>query len=74
LIADIEDDLAVSLESLPLLPTSARRAVAAAQMLFGELNLLIWDTPADELIETRISVPTSKKLFILLKAIMTGRA
>ncbi|MFM6966373.1 MAG: phytoene/squalene synthase family protein [Rhodoluna sp.] len=70
LIADIEADLAVSAKTLPLLPAGSRKAVAAAQMFFAALNDRIRNTPAEVLIETRISVPNSQKLVILGKALL----
>ncbi len=70
LIEDIENDLATSAKTLPLLPRGSRKAVAAAQMFFQALNERIRNTPAEVLIETRISVPNSQKLVILTKALL----
>jgi phytoene/squalene synthetase len=70
LIDDIEADLEVSAKTLPLLAPGSRRAVAAAQMFFAALNDRIRNTPAEVLIETRISVPNSQKLVILTKALL----
>ncbi|CAB4630869.1 unannotated protein [freshwater metagenome] len=70
LIEDIENDLAASAKTLPLLPVGSRKAVAAAQMFFQALNERIRNTPAEVLIETRISVPNSQKLVILAKALL----
>jgi phytoene synthase len=70
LIDDIEADLEVSAKTLPLLAPGSRRAVAAAQMFFAALNDRIRNTPAEVLIETRISVPNSQKLVILAKALL----
>lgn len=70
LIEDIESDLATSAKTLPLLPVGSRKAVAAAQMFFEALNDRIRNTPAEVLIETRISVPNSQKLVILAKALL----
>lgn len=68
LVADIDKDLRLSAESLPLLPSSARRAVAAAQLLFTQLNRQISKTSAQELINRRISVGAPQKLALLIKA------
>lgn len=68
LVADIDADLAVSAASIPLLPRGARRAVIAAHELFAELNRRIGNTPAEQVINTRISVPTFSKLMILVRA------
>lgn len=61
LIADIRSDLAASAKTLPMLPKSSRRAVTLAQSLFEELTDRIEQTPASELLNTRISVPASVK-------------
>jgi phytoene synthase len=70
LIDDISADLEVSAKTLPLLSPGSRKAVAAAQMFFAALNERIRNTPAEVLIETRISVPNSQKLAILAKALL----
>jgi len=70
LIEDIQADLDTSAKTLPLLPAGSRKAVAAAQMFFEALNDRIRNTPAEVLIETRISVPNSQKLVILTKALL----
>ncbi|MEY4310690.1 MAG: hypothetical protein RLZ71_616 [Actinomycetota bacterium] len=72
LVADIRADLAKSAASIPLLPKGSRRAVAAAHLLFEELNERIAVTEAKELITTRISVPNSQKLLIILKVLLGG--
>lgn len=70
LVADINHDLALSAQSLPLLSPSARRAVAAAQLLFTQLNRQIERTSAKELITRRISVSALQKTALLIKAVM----
>lgn len=70
LIEDIQADLLISAKTLPLLPAGSRKAVAAAQMFFEALNERIRNTPAEVLIETRISVPNAQKLVILAKALL----
>ena len=70
LIEDIRADLDKSAKTLPLLSRGSRKAVAAAQMFFEALNERIDTTPAETLIETRISVPNSQKLVILVKAVL----
>jgi phytoene synthase len=72
LVSDIEADLQVSAATLHLLPSDSRRAVAAAQMFFAELNRRIRNTAAEKLIETRVSVPNSVKILILTKALIGG--
>jgi phytoene synthase len=73
LVADINEDLKVSAQSLPLLPRSARAAVTAAQLLFTELNQTIGNTEAKKLIETRISVGNAKKLWLLAKSFLGAK-
>lgn len=73
LVADIDSELEKARETLALLPKSAVRAVAAAELLFAELNRRIERTPANELITRRISVPNFTKLALLLRAIISGK-
>lgn len=68
LTSDIDNDLRVSAEALPLLPKSSRTAVTAALLLFGELNRKIGNTSAQDLINTRISVNNLAKLALLVRA------
>lgn len=70
LVKDIKEDLALSAKTIPLLPSSSRKAVVAAQLLFDALNRKIQKTPATKLIKTRIRVTDIQKLFILLKAMI----
>lgn len=65
---DIDHDVRVAAESIPLLPQSAKPAVTAALLLFAELNRKLAKTPAVELIQTRIRVGNIKKLWLVLKA------
>jgi phytoene/squalene synthetase len=74
LVKDIDADLAISSQSLDLLPGSARRAVTAAQLLFQSLNRQIEKTPASELIDKRISVSNFQKVFVLLRSMMGAKA
>ena len=70
LVKDINNDLALSARTIPLLPKSSRRAVVAAQLLFTALNKKIAETPAETLIRARIRVNDLHKLFILFKAMI----
>ena len=70
LLADIRADLKTSSQSLKFLPTSSRKAVSAAQMLFTELADRIEKTPAEQMLKARISVPNITKFFIVLKALV----
>jgi hypothetical protein len=47
--------------------------VTAAQLLFTELNHKIGNTEAKKLIETRISVGNSKKLWLLAKSFLGAK-
>lgn len=73
LVADINQDLKVSAQSLSLLPKSARAAVTAAQLLFAELNRKIGNTEASKLIETRISVGNFTKLSLVVKSFLGAK-
>lgn len=73
LIADIENDLLHSAQTIPLLPKSSRRAVILAQSLFTELTDRVRATPASELIHTRVSVPTITKARCAVSAVL-GKA
>ena len=70
LLAEIRADLAQSSKALKFLPTSSRKAVSAAQMLFTELANRIEKTPAEKMLSARISVPNTVKFFIVLKALI----
>lgn len=73
LIADIDADLRLSAQSLPLLTRGARVAVTAAQLLFAELNRKIGNTSAQDLINTRISVSNLTKLVLVLRAFLGAK-
>lgn len=64
----IRKDIEVATQGLKLLPSSSRRAVAAALMLFAELANRIEATRAEDLLRARIRVPNNVKLWIALKA------
>lgn len=74
IVADIDRDLTVSARAIAELPRNCRTAIAAAQGLFSELNDRIRETPASQLLETRIRVPAPIKLRILAGAALTRRA
>ena len=73
LIEYIRADLRVSAEGLSMLPSSSRKAVAAAHMLFAELANRIEKTPAEELMRARISVSviSSPGLSLSIDRLMT---
>jgi phytoene/squalene synthetase len=68
IVEDIRAELAISASTLSMLPKTSRRAVVAAHTLFEALNEKIGNTPAAELIRTRISVSSPQKALLLLKA------
>ncbi|WP_431277510.1 phytoene/squalene synthase family protein [Leifsonia poae] len=68
LVVDIECDLGAAADAIPELPDNCKRAILAAHGLFTELTDRIRSTPAQELLSTRISVPTRTKLAVLLRA------
>lgn len=73
LLDDIDHDLAVAGAVIPELPAGGRRAVAAAHALFSALSARLRRTPASELLTSRISVPTTRKLTLLVRS-AAGRA
>ncbi|MFW6599345.1 phytoene/squalene synthase family protein [Propionibacteriaceae bacterium Y2011] len=68
LLADIETDLAAAARTIPELPPSSRRGVAAACALFTALVKTLHATPASRLLTTRVSVPTVRKAAIWVGA------
>jgi phytoene synthase len=68
LLDDIDGELELACRSVPLLPTSSRRAVATAHGLFAELSRRLRRTAATSLLTTRVRVPDPVKLRIALGA------
>lgn len=68
LLDDIDDDLLAAERVLPLLPNGSRRAVTAAHGLFARLSAKLRQTPAQNLMSTRIRVPDPEKLMIALSS------
>lgn len=64
----IRAELAEARAAIPLLPVEVRGAVAAAEALFRELTAMLEATEAADLADTRVSVPTHKKLLITARA------
>jgi phytoene/squalene synthetase len=62
ILEDIAEHLAASRAALPLLPPTSRRAVALAHSLFSALADRLYATPADLILNARVSVPTPTKL------------
>lgn len=72
LLDDLDAELALAASTLPLLPRSARRAVALAHGLFAELSRRIRATPASRLVRTRVRVPDPVKLRIAIATATRG--
>ena len=68
ILDDIDADLAIAGAVIPELPGSCRRAVAAAHALFTSLAARLRRTPASELLTTRVRVPATRKLTLLMRA------
>ena len=68
LLDDIDGELQQAAATLPLLPSSSRRAVAAAQRLFAELSRRLRALPAASILTTRVRVPDPAKLRIAIGA------
>ena len=69
LLADLTADLDAAAPGILALDRRARRAVAMAHGLFGELARRIERVPAHELTRRRISVPTAVKLRIAARSL-----
>ena len=74
IIDDIDLDLREAALVLPMLPVGSRRAVAAAQGLFGRLTEQLRETPARDVLKTRVRVSTGQKLLIALTAAASNGA
>jgi phytoene synthase len=74
LLDDMDADLAAAERVLPLLPPGSRRAVTAAHRLFARLAAKLRDTPATDLMSTRIRVPDPEKLMIALSSSLGPQA
>ena len=74
IIDDIDLDLREAARVLPMLPAGSRRAVAAAQGLFGELTEQLRATPARELLHTRVRISNPRKLLIAVSAAASNGA
>ncbi|HET6560488.1 MAG TPA: squalene/phytoene synthase family protein [Marmoricola sp.] len=74
LLDDVDADLAAAAEALPHLPRSSRRAVRAAHATFAELSTRLRATPAEEIRQRRVRVPTAAKARLFAGALLGGRA
>lgn len=73
LVADIRSDLVRARRTIPLIPATARGAVAAAEALFSELTERIDATDAATLATKRVSVPYHRKLYVTARALRRTR-
>ena len=69
LLADLTADLDAAMPGIRALDRRARRAVAIAHGLFGELARRIERVPAQELTRQRVSVPSAAKARIAARAL-----
>ncbi len=70
LLDDIDADLAVAAGAVPHLPSGSRRAVRAAHATFAELSARLRATPAEEIRNRRVSVPTATKARLVARALL----
>ena len=70
LVDDISADLDAAAVTIPELPRNCRAAVAVAHGLFAALTARIRETPAAEILHTRIRVPNTQKIAIVLRVLM----
>ncbi|AXK47009.1 phytoene/squalene synthase family protein [Brachybacterium saurashtrense] len=73
LLDEIEADLAHAATALPHLPSSSRRAVAAAHGLYAELARRLRATPAARIRRARVRVPAPRKALVLTRAALGVR-
>ncbi|WP_202977762.1 phytoene desaturase family protein [Nocardioides daphniae] len=72
LLDDIDADLAAAAVAVVELPSSSRRAVAAAHALFAELAQRLRDTPPSVIRTQRVRVPGPRKAQIIAQAVAKG--
>jgi phytoene/squalene synthetase len=72
ILDDVEADLAAAALVVPLLPPSSRRAVAAAHALFAELARRLRATPAREIRNQRVRVPSAAKALLVARVLLSG--
>ncbi|VXB84364.1 Phytoene synthase [Microbacterium sp. 8M] len=53
------------------LPSSSRRAVTAAHLLYAELSSRLRSTPAHDLVRRRVRVPAARKAWVLARAALS---
>jgi 15-cis-phytoene synthase len=73
LLDDIDADLARAATAIPHLPTSSRRAVAAAHGLYSALSRKLRATPAQQIRHARVRVPDHEKAMIVARAVLGVR-
>lgn len=74
IVTDIDADLHAAWKVIPQLPLPARRPTALAAALFSELNDRLRRTPAQQLLEQRVSVPSWVKIRLLASTVLTVRS
>lgn len=72
IIADIENDFAVAKTYIAQLPVSARGAVKTSYLYYSRLLDLLKDTPADTIMNNRLSVSKWEKIYLYAKARWTS--
>lgn len=73
LLNEIKEDFRMGLEGIRQLPASARLGVYTAYLYYKSLAKLIETTPADQLIQKRIRVPNTTKVWLFGKAYLTTK-
>ncbi|SDM38412.1 phytoene/squalene synthase family protein [Microbacterium azadirachtae] len=68
----IDAELAIAGAVIGELPSSSRRAVAAAHLLYSELSARLRRTPARVLADRRVRVPAPRKAALLVRAALRG--
>ncbi|MCE4025527.1 squalene/phytoene synthase family protein [Microbacterium sp. Au-Mic1] len=68
----VDADLSTADAVIGELPSSSRRAVAAAHLLYADLSTRLRRTPAQELVVRRIRIPASRKAALFGRAMLRG--
>lgn len=72
IIDDINHDFSVALPALRRLPASSRKATLMSYVYYSELLKKLERTPASTIKQTRIRVPSARKIALLVKTAVTG--
>lgn len=73
IVADIEDDFREAYSGIKKLPTDSKVAVMVAYLYYRNLLKKLKHTPASKIKEVRIRISNTRKIIILIKAVLLGK-